>query len=377
MRRVIFTAFALLVLASGSVLTDRSASARPGEIIRITPLSGGGPGDANAFRILYRSTSPGGAPIEVSGAIWFPEGDAPEGGRPVVAWAHPTTGVVEKCAPSLHPGSYVWTWGLSEMLEKGYVVVATDYPGLGTPGVHPYLVGESEARAVIDSVRAARAIPETGAQDRFAVWGHSQGGHAALFTGQIAKAYAPELRLVGVAAAAPATELAALFEADLDTETGNTLSAMALWSWSKYFNHPIGDLVAPADMGAFEQVAHDCLETGAQALALEEAAAPLGENGFLKADPTKIEPWRGIMQRNTPGAAPPGAPVYIAQGSADTTVHPDITKRFAEGLCRHGHPVSMAWFAGVTHTYIARDAAPDAVRWIADRFAGEAPPSDC
>ncbi len=91
------------------------------------------------------------------------------------------------------------------MVDRGYVVAATDYPGLGTPQTHPYLVGVSEARAVLDSVRAARAL--TGAQNRFAVWGHSQGGQAALFTGLIAKSYAPDLDLVGVAAAAPATDL--------------------------------------------------------------------------------------------------------------------------------------------------------------------------
>ncbi len=78
-------------------------------------------------------------------------------------------------------------------------------PGLGTAGPHPYLVGLSEARAVLDSVRAAREIAGAGASDRFAVWGHSQGGQAALFSGLIADTYAPELRLAGVAAAVPAS----------------------------------------------------------------------------------------------------------------------------------------------------------------------------
>ena len=89
-------------------------------------------------------------------------------------------------------------WGLSEMLARGYVVVAADYPGLGTPGMHPYLIGESEGRAVLDSVRAARDLPDAGASNRFAVWGHSQGGHASLYTGELAASSAPDLRLVGV-----------------------------------------------------------------------------------------------------------------------------------------------------------------------------------
>ena len=61
------------------------------------------------------------------------------------------------------------------MVERGYAVAATDYPGLGTPGPHPYLVGVSEARAVLDPApRAARTMPGVGGSDRFAVWGHSQ-----------------------------------------------------------------------------------------------------------------------------------------------------------------------------------------------------------
>lgn len=94
-------------------------------------------------------------------------------------------------------------WNLPNMIAEGYIVVATDYPGLGTEGIHPYLIGESEARSVLDSVRAVRDLPNSGASNRFAVLGHRQGGHAALFTGEVAARYAPDLKLVGMAAAAP------------------------------------------------------------------------------------------------------------------------------------------------------------------------------
>ena len=125
------------------------------------------------------------------------------------------------------------------MVERGYVVSATDYPGLGTPGPHPYLVGISEGRAVLDSVRAARELPGAGGGRRFAVWGHSQGGQASLYTGILAKTYAPELNLVGVAAAAPATELAKLMAEDLNTNGGRNLAAMTLWSWARVFSAPM------------------------------------------------------------------------------------------------------------------------------------------
>jgi hypothetical protein len=198
---------------------------KPGTIIRVWPLEGGGPGDSDAFRFLYRSTGPKGEAIPVSGAIFIPSGPAPVGGRNVIAWAHPTSGVMPPCAPSLYPTVAELIWNLPEMVSQGYVVVATDYPGLGTDGIHPYLIGESEGRAVLDSVRAAQHLTHSGTSNRFAVWGHSQGGHAALYTGELAARYAPELVLVGVAAAAPATYIVELLDDDETTE--QDLIAMA------------------------------------------------------------------------------------------------------------------------------------------------------
>lgn len=147
---------------------------KPGTIIRVWPLEGGGPGDSDAFRFLYRSTGLKGESIPVSGAIFILSGPAPAGGRNVIAWAHPTSGVMPACAPSLYPTVVGLIWNLPDMLSEGYVVVATDYPGLGTEGIHPYLIGESEGRAVLDSVRAAQKLAR-GTSHRFAVWGHSQG----------------------------------------------------------------------------------------------------------------------------------------------------------------------------------------------------------
>jgi hypothetical protein len=108
---------------------------KPGSIIRIWPLEGGGPGMGgmgDSFRILYRSTDPSGRPIPVSGAIYIPNGPAPAGGRNIIAWAHPTSGVVPPCAPSLMPDVGGMMWNLPNMITQGYIVVATDYPGLGT-----------------------------------------------------------------------------------------------------------------------------------------------------------------------------------------------------------------------------------------------------
>ncbi len=359
-------------------VTPAEASDAPGAILRVWPLKGGGPGAGDAFRILYRSTGLAGQPIEVSGAIFSPPGAAPPGGRNVIAWAHPTSGVVEACAPSLMPDVSGMIWGLADMLRQGYVVVATDYPGLGVPGmIHPYLIGISEGRAVLDSVRAARAMPDASASNRFAVWGHSQGGHASLYTGELAASYAPDLKLVGVAAAAPATYLAELFDADSKTPTGKELTAMTIYSWSKLYNTPATTLVEPGAVSAFEQMAHDCIESLAEFQAITDAEKPLQGTKFLKTDPTETEPWRGIMLRNTPGQAPAGAPVFIAQGTADTTVRPEITKQFGEHLCKQGTRVSFVELPGVSHTFAAKNSVHAALAWMGDRFRGAPAPSSC
>ena len=132
-----------------------------GALIRSQPMWGA-PDGAAAYRILYRSEGLNGEPIAVSGVVIVPDGSPPPGGRPIVAWAHPTTGVARACAPSLARVLFRSIQGLRGMLAQGYAVAATDYPGLGTPGPHPYLVGVSEGRAVLDSVRAARTIPGVG-----------------------------------------------------------------------------------------------------------------------------------------------------------------------------------------------------------------------
>ena len=348
---------------------------KSGTLIRVWPLKGGGPGNSDAFRFLYRSTGPKGETIPVSGAIFIPDGPAPAGGRNVIAWAHPTSGVAPDCAPSLYPDRAGLIWNLNDMLREGYVVVATDYPGLGTDGVHPYLIGESAGRAVLDSVRAAQQFKNSGASNRFAVWGHSEGGHAALFTGQLAARYAPDLKLVGVAAAAPATYLVDLFEDDAKTE--QDLIAMALLSWTRLENVAPATIVEPGVMAAFNATARGCLTSIAQFEALEKDAKRLQAARFLKIDPTKTNPWKGIMLRNSPGQARAGAPVFIAQGTADTTVDPQVTKRFAKALCAKGERVVFVSLPGVSHIFAARDSAPTAIKWMNDRFRGVPAPSSC
>lgn len=375
----------LLLAGGGATCTSAAADlseaelagSQPGALLRIWPLEGAAPGDAKAYRILYRSVGLNGEPIAVTGAAIFPAGEKPRTPRNVVAWAHPTSGVVTRCAPTLMPDLAGTVQGIDYMLDAQYVIVATDYVGLGTKDTHPYLVGISAARSVIDSVRAARHIKDSGAGKRFAVWGHSQGGHAALFTGEHVRAYAPELELVGVAAAAPATYLTALFEADKDTQSGRSLTAMALHSWSRFFKLPLDPIVEPGAFNAFQTLASDCIESIEDFLKEDRDEKRLEKRAFLKVDPTSVASWRAIMDRNTPGQSASAAPIFLAQGTADEVVRPHITRKFMETACQHGTRVKLHVLAGGTHMFAGRDSAYAAVSWIGDRFHGKAAPSDC
>jgi len=381
---IFVSAMAWAVCASGGgaraqsgfyVAGNQELAGRPGTLIREEPMRS--PAGAAAFRILYRSTGLQNEPIAVSGIVIVPFAPAPAAARPIVAWAHPTTGVVPRCAPSLAFFVFQQIQGLREMIERGYVVVATDYPGLGTAGPHPYLVGVSEARAVLDGVRAAREMPNVGGGHRFAVWGHSQGGQAALYTGILAKSYAPELDLIGVAAAAPATELATLMTADLNSSGGRNLTAMTLWSWARVFGAPLERVVEPGAISVVNHLAEECIESIYDLVLRQRVARSLEQSFLTVQNPVAVEPWRSLAASNTPGALPSGIPIFLAQGTGDNLVLPAVTKDYMSELCRAGSSVRMVSLPDVNHGFIARDSAAAAVDWMADRFAGKSAPNDC
>ena len=357
--------------------TEAEVAGAPGTVIRWEPITGA-PWGSKAYLVLYRSTGLQGEPIAVSGVVVVPDA-APAGGYPVVAWAHPTTGVADKCAPSLSLVLDVFTTipGLDDMVKRGFVVTATDYPGLGTAGEHPYLVGISEGRAVLDSVRAARQIAGPNASNRFVVWGHSQGGHAALWTGELAGKYAPELAVVGVAAAAPASLLGPLFEDDLGTDAGKGLTALTLWSWSRVFDLPLEGVVEAEDISSVAAIGGECLAGFTDLVTDVGALAQINRGKFLAVDPVTTKPWSTIIAENTPGQLAAGAPVFLAQGSRDTVVDPPVTTKFAIELCNQGVAVTFHEVPDATHTVIAKVSAPAAVAWMAARFAGEAAPTNC
>jgi pimeloyl-ACP methyl ester carboxylesterase len=348
----------------------------PGTLIRSQPIPHLYPG-AKSYRILYKSTGLDGRPTAVSGVVVVPEAPGPARGRDVVAFTHGTVGIARDCAPSLQRGGIAQVIeGIGEFVAAGYVVSATDYQGLGTPGPHPYLVGRVAAMNALDSVRAAHRLRQAHAGVRFAVWGHSQGGQAALFTGQLARTYAPGLHLVGVAAGAPVPSLEAFFRVNRKTTAGKLLLALTLGSWSAVYRAPaLLHVLAPASRPAVAQIAGYCL-AGGQSLAAAPSAAALGLK-FQHLPRWRSEPWRKILVQNTPGTSAIDVPILITQGGGDKVVPAALTVRFARRLCERGETVDVRLYPGVENEEAGIVVVPDVLAWIGGRFAGRPAPDSC
>lgn len=341
----------------------------PGTVLRSEPFDAGLPAGSEGWRVLYVSTDSGGAPIAVSGLVVAPA-DPPDGPRPVLAWAHGTTGIARACAPSLTDEPLLGIPDLSAAVAAGWVITLTDYPGLGTPSPHPYLIGESEGRAVLDSVRSAGALDLGGIEldDRYAIWGHSQGGHAALFAGQLAPTYLPDRELVGVAALSPATDLQANLAAVRGTAVGNVLTLMTVESWIDiYADVPDATLTDDA-RGPAERMVRNCVNQPSRfRLLLGQIALP---DDVIAIDPVSDPTWVAHLDANTPAPGGITGPLFVAQGLADDIVDPAVTEAWLAARCAAGLPIESRTYPEVDHPSIVGPGGIDAYAWTVDRFAG-------
>jgi alpha-beta hydrolase superfamily lysophospholipase len=343
---------------------------RPGDLVALAPRTTPEvPAGARAWDLLYRSEAVDGAPVAVSGVVYAPGGPAPEDGRPVVSWAHGTVGVADACAPSR---AGVAVPDLARLLDAGYVVAATDYEGLGTPGPHPYLVGESEGRSVLDAARAAERIDGAGAGNQVGARGHSQGGQAALFAGILAPETAPDLELLGVIASAPAAELATLLRSASSISLGFGLLGSGIYAYANTYDELVlADVITPAvidRIGIFEEL---CLAQLTNTFGSEDPTA------LLVADPLDIPAWAARVRQNEPGSARIVAPILVVQGTNDFIVVPSSTDTAVQRLCEGGDRVDYRRYPNARHNDVLAAAGPEILAWIADRVAGRNPASSC
>lgn len=361
------TASDIQELAAGDDLYARAADLEPGEpgdVIAVQEVEGH---DVNGtvLRVLYHSESIQGADIAVSGIIIVPSGEVPDGGRPVLTWAHGTTGIADECAPSKDPAAT--GLGLAApFLERGMVFAATDYEGLGTPGRHPYIVGESEARGTLDIVRAARQLEDrTGASDQVVIWGHSQGGHAALFANQIAEEWVPELDVLGTVAGAPPSQLP-LIAAALRNSPYRFYLGMVAAGWSAAYPEADPALVlSPLGLERMEVVDEGC------SAELATAWNDLPYDDLISADPSTVEPWASLLVENDPGFVVGESPVLIIHGEADEQIPAVSSALLLERMCGIGQVVERRTYPDESHVGVIASSLPDMLEWIDARLGGD------
>ena len=348
----------------------------PGALLRNEPYARDLPANARGWRILYATTRGDGSPAVASAIVLAPTATA-SAPRRLVAWTHGTTGAATGCAPSLLEHPFANLPGLQQAIDAGWVIVATDYVGQGTEGQHPYLIGEGEARSALDSIRAVQAFSQVELAPDTVVWGHSQGGHAALWTGMLAPTYAPELHLLGVAAVAPASDLKALVDANQHAPIGRIMSSYILRAYAaEYPELRIPDIVPAWKLPLVNDIAAQCL-AGKRALFSVAEALLLGGSVY------RIPPTQGALaarlEQNTPRQIMP-MPLLIAQGESDELVLPNVQRAYVHARCAAGQALEYRSYAGHDHlSVVAVDSpyVPDLIAWTRARFAGEPVADTC
>lgn len=345
------------------------------------------PGARRTLLVLYRSRATDGRPTAVSGSVAIPKGTPPRGGWPIVSWGHMTTGGADGCAPTrarrdspelerMLRGRAV----VERLVRTGVAVARSDYEGLGTPGPHPYLIGTSLGRSLIDIVRAARAVDRIGT--RWAAAGHSEGGQAALFAAAAARAWAPELRLRGAVAMAPANQLSRLVElaraasvagpavAELSALGGLILDGARVADPSLDGFYRAGGL-SPRALALLPQVRRRCL-TGLTRPDSWGALAPAAIAG----EGADVRPlYRVLDAHDAFGLRIAGTVVRIDQGDRDGVVFPSFTDGLVAAYRRRGTRVVYRRHPGADHVTLprARFAAAPAAAWLRKRLGN---PSD-
>ncbi|MFO1151409.1 MAG: lipase family protein [Alsobacter sp.] len=386
-----------------------------GAVLARQPVATSIPG-AQAWRIAYVSSDHRGQPTISTGLVVAPKGKPPAGGRPIVAWAHGTTGAAQNCGPSqvedpAQPlneyfliGGTSWTdFGIpavNQFIKAGYVVVATDYQGLGGGGRSQYMVTSTQAHDTIDSIRAAGSLGLAGANRKAAIYGWSQGAGvtltAASSPGYVARTGTAfdGVELVGFVAMAPPDVAVLAPKGPLDDAAAQKVLAgmtasfsdsvfnfthYALTIWATAYAYPqlkLTDIFTDDGARAIDEIiSKKCMHAAADTMNYTYGA---GFKSLLRDTPRNPQAWVASLIDGAVPDVKPSAPVVIYFGTRDTAIAPVMGQLYREQMCKAGANVSRVQLAGEqTHFSTPGISEPLYLPWLMDRFAGKPAADGC
>jgi pimeloyl-ACP methyl ester carboxylesterase/uncharacterized membrane protein HdeD (DUF308 family) len=346
----------------------------PGTLLREGDYAGRTPVGGDVRRILYTTTDGFGRRAVASGLVISPT-DLPSGPRPVIIWNHGTTGVARGCAPSLADASAT-RWAIPAIdraLAAGWIVVATDYTGQGAPGTFPYLIGEGEARSALDAVRAAKHADGLWLSSNVVVWGHSQGGHSALWASQIAPEYAPELHVRGTVAMSPAADPLALAQELSRSQDSAMLSVLISWVLVPYADtYPdvlVPDYVAPGGRSIVREMTQRCPTEPGVIVSVLAALGVSADRPLYDADLASGALGERLAQNAATG--PWTSPVLLAWGGQDEVIPARLYGKYVAERCAEGAALQVRKFPSLDHTAVMLPRSPflpTLMRWTEARF---------
>jgi pimeloyl-ACP methyl ester carboxylesterase len=386
-----------------------------GQVVKKEKVATEIPG-AQAWRIAYISSDVNNLKTISTGLLIAPIGQAPKGGRPIVSWSHGTTGSAQNCGPSqqinpavplneyyLMNGNSWEDYGvlsLAELIKEGYVVVATDYQGLGGGGKHQYAVGETQGRDTINAIRAAGAIKEVGAGKKALLYGWSEGGYSVLSAGG-SKEYLAQtgtafdgIELVGVVALSP-VNLSGVAQYAMMSSSNNSDQAMEkitaplsqnIFLWGHLAGMMYGmqaaypeklqltDWFTPEGAAVFDQLSNNkCFHVLSDTLTYS-----YGDNykSLVKSVPINTQAWIEVMIAGGIPNNAPTVPVLVFRGTKDAVPKPMVDIYEAQ-MCKMGGNVQHIELDGATHFTSPLEAQRTFLPWINDRFANKPLANGC
>lgn len=392
-----------------------AADGKLGQVILKETVTTSVPG-AQAWRIAYISSDVAERKTISTAIVVAPTGQPPAAGRPIIAWAHGTTGTAQNCGPSqvIDPaaplnqyflvGGNSWTdYGIpaiEALISEGFVIVATDYQGLGGGGRHQYAVAGTNGRDVINSVRAAGSMNETGAGTKALVYGWSQGGGATIAAASLPDYIASKgtatdnVQFIGFIAMAPDDVAVMIPKSPADEAAGVKVMSqfgemfsgnvfdfahfsMNLWGTQAAFpGLNLADIFTDQSAKVLDEVlSNKCMHVVADTLNYSFGNQ---YKSMLRNPPVNSVAWVDAMIRGSVTATRPVAPVIIYWGTRDTTVPPVMGELYQKQMCAMGGQIERVQLPGEqTHFSTPGAATPLYLSWIRDRLAGKPLPAVC